>query len=149
MPIKLMASKLIELGLLGWEDILEDGNFLWESARTQSQDIITAAHNPPPPMCVQRVAVNFTQKAIWPEPERWCALICRFTHFIRAFRQPYTRHHRTPVPYTQVRDRVQLPRAHGIREERARSPAALPHRAAADHPRPALRRVAGVWRTLS
>ena len=79
MPIKLMASKLIELGLLGWEDILEDGNFLWESARTQSQDIVYHCCSQPPSSHVCNVAVNFTQKAIWPEPERWYALICRST----------------------------------------------------------------------
>ena len=52
MPIKLMASKLIALELLGWDDILEDGNFLWESEHSKSLDnmilFTQAAHNPPP-----------------------------------------------------------------------------------------------------
>ena len=43
--VKRTMTRLVDNHLLGWEDLLEDGNLFWEIA--------------------------FTEKPIWPEPERW------------------------------------------------------------------------------
>ena len=145
-----MASKLIALDLLGWDDILEDGNFLWESEHSKSLDNVilypqTAALNP----LLNTWQSISRRRRSGPNPSDGVRP-SRFTPETRLHTQP----HATP-PYTrtytpiQVRDRVQLPPAHGLREERARRRKAVSHRAAADNPRPALRRVAGVWRPIT
>ena len=93
MPIKLMASKLIALELLGWDDILEDGNFLWESEHSKSLDnmilFTQAAHNPPP--------IRGSQFHAEGDLARTRAMVCAraASHLRRGSTHSHTRNHHT------------------------------------------------------
>ena len=56
LKIKKCISQLISNDMLEWTDVLEDGNLFWE--------------------------IGYTDKPIWPEPERWQATVCNFLHLL-------------------------------------------------------------------
>jgi hypothetical protein len=49
-------SKIIHMKLLGWKDLLEDGNLLWE--------------------------ICLTESPIWIEPDRWHQTVCNFLELL-------------------------------------------------------------------